>query len=75
MNYGELRRKICAWDRAGLSHATIARNLGLHPKEVREIAMKKTHWAPPPEMIAEECAKIRARWTDADWEKACRLMR
>lgn len=75
MEFLELKRRVQAWDRAGLSHDAIARNLRLHEMEVSELAREKPQWEPTQEEIETATAAIRARWSEAEWERACRLSR
>ena len=76
-SFAMLRRKIRKWVAGGVTAAQIARHLRIHEREVLEIARHgyRPEWNPTPELIAEECARIRAGWTEADWRAAATLMR
>jgi hypothetical protein len=76
-SFARLRKRIRKWVAGGVTFGQIAKKLRIHEIEVREIARhgRRPEWNPPPEVIAEECARIRAGWTDADWKAAATLMR
>lgn len=76
-SFALLRKRIRKWLAGGVTPAQIARHLRIHEREVVEIAKRgqRPEWNPPPELIAEECAKIRAGWSHADWVAAATLQR
>ena len=76
-SFAMLRKRIRKWVAGGVTPAQIARHLRIHEREVTEIAKwgNRPEWNPPPELIAEECARIRAGWTENDWKAAATLMR
>jgi len=76
-SFAMLRKKIRKWLAGGVTAEQVARHLRIQEREVREIAKwgQRTEWNPTPEMIAEECAKIRADWTEADWKAAATFNR
>lgn len=75
MEFGDLKRRVQAWDRAGLSYDAIAQNLRLHETEVRDLARDQPQWEPSQEEIEQATAAIRAQWSEAEWERASRLSR
>jgi hypothetical protein len=76
-SFSMLRKRIRKWLAGGVTAEQVARHLRIHEREVREIAKwgNRPEWNPTPELIAEECARIRAGWSEADWKAAATFMR
>lgn len=71
----ELEQRIRKWLAGGVTAEQIARHLRISRDEVQDLAREGKTWAPSPDEIRAECAKIREGWTDADWERAAALRR
>jgi len=71
----DLEHRIRKWLAGGVTAAQIAAHLRISVAEVRDLASEAKVWAPTPDEIREGCAAIRAKWSDADWERAAALRR
>lgn len=67
--------RIRKWLAGGLTVTEIAAALRISRDEVRDLSRDDLSWAPTPEQIREETAKIRAGWSEMEWYKAATLNR